>query len=386
MAKKYDKEMLKVRVARMHMLSKHPFWGSLACSIPIEFDESILTEGKPTAATNGEKIIFHPQFVKELTNPQLVFVLAHEVQHCALMHPLRRGNREPNRWNVACDIVDNYLLIENGVGEMPGFGIHNPDLYHQGGGKVEKIYELLPECDDPGSGTSPGGMGSMDIVLDADPKNKDNIEANMRNNLQQALQSAKDAGNVPGGIEDFVTDLTTPKVSWQQHLRNFVMTTRGTDRTYAKRNRRYAAHDLILPGTYGDRMGQLGFAIDCSGSTSDEMVSQGGTEGRSIQEEIRPELTHVFYFDTDVKKHDEYESDDPVEMKVYGRGGTCFRTTFEYIEENGIELECLVVLTDLDCHDFGPTPPYPVLWLVEENDYTKHLAKNVPFGQVVFYN
>lgn len=380
MADKYKKEMDRIRTARIKLLGAHPFFGDLAFSMPIQFDDTL---DPPTAATDGERVIFHPKFVEAMPIDELVFVLAHEVMHPALLHILRRGSRCPKRWNYACDVIVNQLLKESNVGTQPKWVIYKPDLYRAGEGKVERVYDLLPdteEYDKPGSGPS-GGHGSMDAVLDADPSRSEELAADMRNKLQQALQSAKQAGNVPGGLEAFVDQMTNPKVTWQQHLRNFVMTTRGKERTWSKPNRRYASAGIFMPGAYGETMGEIVFAIDCSGSTSDEMVSQCGAEVNSIKEELRPEKVHVIYFDSEVKRHEEFEPDDDMVVKAYGRGGTAFSPIFKFIEDNGINPESVIVATDLECSDYGPEPPYPVMWCVMDSPYFEHC--NAPWGQVL---
>jgi len=366
----HENEMRLIRQARMKLMGQAPFFGDLAFSLPIEFSDQL---NPPTAATDGMRIIYHPEFITKLPSEELVWVVAHEVMHPALLHTLRRGNRDPKRWNIACDIVVNYLLATSRVGKEWPNAVREDDLYRKGGGKVEKIYELLPEDYD---------KDPMDDVGDTDPKDADNLAADMRNKLQQAMQTAKKAGNMSSDLEAFIENITTPKVRWQDHVRNFVMTTRGTDRTYAKLNRRHAGTNVILPGSYGEKMGGLGCGLDCSGSTSDEMVSQFGSEMQSIQEELCPEYMHAIYFDHEVKKMETFEADDPITLKVYGRGGTCFRSVFEYIEKNQIELESLIMMTDLECDDYGPEPPYPVLWL-GVGPYAKEYAKSVPWGQVV---
>lgn len=375
-AKDYAEQKKKFMRARMKLLADHPFFGDLAYQLPIIWDDTL---NPPTAATNGKYIKFHPAFVDTISHEELVFLIAHEVMHPALMHILRRGNRDPHGWNVACDIVVNQLLIESGVGKMPNGGIQDWELYHKGEGKADKIYDLLPEQEygAPGSG-GVGGNGSLDAMEDVADGDKEATAADWRNKLQSAVQTAKAAGKLPGSIEQFVENMTNPKVAWQDKLRNFVMTTRGSDRTWAKPNRRYLSSGISLPGTYGETMGELVFAIDCSGSTSDEMVGQCGGEIASIQEELRPEKIHVLYFDTEVKKHEEFEPDDPLQVKVHGRGGTCFRTIFEYIDKAGISPENVVVATDLYCHDFGPKPDYPVMWCVMES-----CARKAPWGDIL---
>lgn len=365
MSKKYEEQEQKLKRARIRLLTDNPFFGDLAYNMPWEMDDQL---NPPTAATNGERIKFHPSFIAELKDLECVFVLAHEVMHSALLHTVRRGERHPLRWNIACDIVVNEMLIDSNVGKMIQGGIYEPDIYKEGNGKVEEIYEL--------------------IKLEDYPQDTDNVEdgtcgaeetaATWKNRLQQAAQTAKKMGKLSGQLEAFVDELTTPKVSWRDKLRNFIMTTKGSDRTYAKRNRRHISSGLNLPGTTGEQMGELVFAIDCSGSTSDNMVAQCGAELRSIQEDLRPEKIHVIYFDSDVKKHEEFEPDDPVQAKVYGRGGTAFSPIFKFIEDNGIEPQQCLVATDLYCSDFGPEPDYPVMWCVMESSNTQR-----PWGDVL---
>jgi predicted metal-dependent peptidase len=376
MTDKYHAQMTKIRSARIELLGKHPFFGDLAFGLPIEWNESL---NPPTAATDGKRIIFHPKFVEDLPVKQLVFVIAHEVMHPALLHILRIGKRCPKKWNVACDIVVNQLLRQSNVGEQPSWVIYDPNMYMQGQGNVEKIYDLLPAGDygEPGSGPG-GGKGSMDAIIEATSGEEQDAAANWRNKLHQALQTAKRAGNAPGDLEAFVEQMTKPQVSWEQHLRNFVMTTRGKERTWTKRNRRYASLDLALPGNHGEEMGELAFLIDCSGSTSDRMIGQCAAELASIQEELRPEKLHVLYFDTKVHKHDEFDPDTPITVKAHGRGGTCFRSAFEYMRQKGIEPEACVVATDLGCWDFGPQPSFPVLWCVMEST-----LNHAPWGQTL---
>ena len=66
-----------------------------------------------TMATDGYSIFINPMFVmEELSKKEVVFVLAHEIMHCVLLHMSRRGSRDPEKWNKAGDYVINYLLTD----------------------------------------------------------------------------------------------------------------------------------------------------------------------------------------------------------------------------------------------------------------------------------
>src|SRR5690606_9572129 len=79
-------------------------------------------------------------FTETLEDEEVAFVLAHEVLHCVLGHPDRRGERERLRWNVAVDYATNALLVET------GFTPPASALYERryAGLRAEEIYDVLP--------------------------------------------------------------------------------------------------------------------------------------------------------------------------------------------------------------------------------------------------
>lgn len=101
----------KIDRARTALIMSQPFWGTLSLYLePIE--DSEIAQG--TMATDGKRLVWCPDFVDALSAKELEGVVAHEVSHCALKHPLRRGKRDPELWNVACDYVINRDLIKAG--------------------------------------------------------------------------------------------------------------------------------------------------------------------------------------------------------------------------------------------------------------------------------
>lgn len=363
-----EKALASIRRSRIDLLSNHPFFGSLAMGMKITIDDTL---DPPTAATDGDDLYYHPDFINQLKPPEVTFVTGHEVLHAALDHVHRIGARDPGRWNVACDIVANQLLLENGVGSMPSGGIYDPALYAKGGGMVAKIYDLLPKNDK---------RKAMDNFKPGPPGKKPDPgrAAKARARLQKALQAAKEAGKSSGSLEAFVEGATETKVPWEQYLREF-MTAVKDDRTYARRNRRYAALDVILPGRDGSKIGPIGFAIDCSGSTDDKMIAQCGSEIQSIADELQPEVIYVVYWDTTVKKVEIIKPGEPINVKAYGRGGTDPRCIWKWFEDNDVVPEKVIVATDL-CFggDIGAEPDYPVMWAVMQGNLT-----NVAFGEVL---
>lgn len=74
-----------------------------------------------TMGVSVDTLYYNPDFVKKLTMEELIFVLIHEIMHLAMQHSLRRKNRDPYMWNVACDYFINKMIChEFKIPEMPG--------------------------------------------------------------------------------------------------------------------------------------------------------------------------------------------------------------------------------------------------------------------------
>ena len=67
-------------------------------------------------------------------------VFLHELLHAALLHPLRRGLRDPKLFNIAADIVVNGMVVADDSLELPNDSLRSEKLEHL---SVEEIYEIL---------------------------------------------------------------------------------------------------------------------------------------------------------------------------------------------------------------------------------------------------
>ena len=103
---------MKLAKAKTSLILEHPFVGTVAMNMPFE-----ITDAVPTAATNGKKVMFNPQFCNELTDEEMKFLVAHECMHPMLEHNYRRNERTHQRWNQAADYVINKLLIDDKIGK-----------------------------------------------------------------------------------------------------------------------------------------------------------------------------------------------------------------------------------------------------------------------------
>jgi predicted metal-dependent peptidase len=373
----------KFRISKMRtiMTLEYPFWGTLAMKMPMTLSDEV-----PTAATNGQRVLFNEEFVNSLTDDELLFLGCHEIGHPMLEHIFRRGARDPEGWNIATDIVLNQLLVNEGIGSMPKVGLLDKELYDAAEGQAEKVYDLLPKRGGGGGdGEEPDdrrggypGKGPLDQCEDGA---KDQAEREQRTQewkvaVAQAAQAAKMCGKLSAGIERLVGEILNPKVPWRQVLQQFVVKTKTDERTFARPNRRFASQGLYLPSVSGEAMGELLVAVDCSGSVGPNEMDQFAAELQSIKDELNPQKLHVTYFDSRVSHYEVYEQGEDLDIRPHGGGGTAFSPVFRYAEENGIEPLACVFLTDLYCHDFGDQPSYPVLWVTTGRE-------EAPWGQVV---
>jgi len=278
-----------------------------------------------------------------------------------------------------CDYVINELLTNEGVGKMPSGGLQNTSIYNAGGGTSDGIYNILEDQPgDDGSGGYADGNGPFDDCEDAEgsPAEQAQAQAEMKIQVAQAAQAAKMMGKMSANMQRLVDEVMQPKVNWRDVLRRFVEKARTDERTWARPNRRFISQGIYLPSVTGESMGELLFAVDCSGSIDQPTLNQFAAEIRTVKEDCLPVRIHVVYFDSEVSHYESYAPEDDLDIKPHGGGGTAFSPVFRYAEEHGIEPVACVFLTDLYCYDFGDAPDYPVLWV-------SNGADKAPFGEVV---
>lgn len=97
--------------AKVKMILKHPFFAVLA----LHLQEREAGKELPTTATDGKSLFVNAEWAKKLDDDEKLFVLGHEVLHCALGHLWRRGTRDPQRWNMAADYAINLILQKSGL-------------------------------------------------------------------------------------------------------------------------------------------------------------------------------------------------------------------------------------------------------------------------------
>ncbi len=377
--------------ARTRLMLDNPWFGSLAMRLDLI---SVTSQSAcPTMQTNGSVIQYSPEFVMKQTDAHLIGILAHEVLHCALLHPYRRGSRDKDNWNKACDYAINLDLTK------AGFTLPPDCLLDQqyAGMSADVIYAKLSAKPKDDNGQAPPPPPSTGTVEDA-PKDAQGqgqgtkpgkgqatpgqgmTEEDWKIATDQATSVTKACGNTPADAVRSAKAARQVPEDWRAILREFIEHQTPSDYSWSSPNRRYIADGLYLPGIVKENLGYIGVAIDTSGSISTATLSAFAQELTAIVQEARPERVQVVYCDSTVKHTQDFSPDDlQIDLDAKGGGGTRFTPALNHFERQDDAPLAVLYFTDLE--NFGEvlTPsPFPVLWVTGKN-----VTKPAPFGQLI---
>jgi predicted metal-dependent peptidase len=367
MDSKLDAEVReKLITARVGLLLRASFFGNLATRLKLVNADEWLT----TAATDGRNFYYNSRFIDMLRPKEIEFLFGHEVLHCVYDHMGRRGDRNPQLWNIADDYCVNGDLVKHRVGEkittVPCLYDHKYD-----GMCAEEVYDILYEnaekidinslveklLDDhlEGEGEGEGGEGddSGKSGGGGRPKlsqaEKDAIRDEIKEAVLAAAAASDNAGNLPAGVKRLIQDMTAPKMNWRELLRMQLESTIKSDFTWMRASRRGWHMDAVMPGMQLDPMIDIAISIDASGSMLDSMLKDFLAEVQGIMDSFPAYRIHILTFDTQVYNPQQYDSenlDTICDYEVHGGGGTDFDCVFDYFKENDIQPKRHIMFTD----------------------------------------
>jgi len=343
--------------ARVGLLLKASFFGNLATRLKlINADEWCAT-----AATDGRNFYYNTRFIEMLRPKEIEFLFGHEVLHCVYDHFGRRGDRDPQLWNIANDYCVNGDLVKHNVGEkitsVPCLydrkydGMSSEEVYDQLYEKATKIDigSLLDQMIDEhldGEGDEDGeGKGRPKLSAEDKQAIKDEIKEAML----AAAATVDGAGNLPAGVKRLIQQLTEPQLNWREILRMNLESTIKADYTWMRASRKGWHMDAVMPGQKPDEMIDVAVMLDASGSISQDMLRDFLSEIQGIMDSFPSYKIHVVTFDTDCYNPAQYDSDNldsMIDYEVKGGGGTDFDCIFTYLKDQEITPRRLIVFTD----------------------------------------
>ncbi len=399
-----DEIETKLSAARTRLILDRPFLGALVLRLPMQ---AAKPERCKSIGTDVRALYYNPEYISNLTLEQTQFVLAHEALHCALSHFARRQHRVRHRWDIACDLAINPLLISDGLKPPPGV------LLKSGfeGMMAEEIYPYIDDdmedethddhfyneenrsqgasagqsqdgqereaggagdgrSDDEGSGASPRPLSEAE---------QEQLAVQWRQRLAGAAQQAMQAGKLGATMARLVEHLLQPQLPWRMLLARYMTAVARDDYSYQRPSRREGS--AILPTLKSTQIDVV-IVLDTSGSVNDTELQEFISEIDAIKGQMRARLT-LHACDAELCGNGPWIFEPWEEFSmpsnIYGRGGTRFTPAFEWLEREGRRPDLLVYFTDAEGEFPKAEPAFPVLWLIKGRG-------KVPWGQRIQLN
>ncbi|MBQ1186920.1 MAG: hypothetical protein IIX54_04455 [Clostridia bacterium] len=379
--KGYIKRLL---LSRLRLLCNNGFFGMLLMHVGFGLDENC-----ETAYTNGRKICFGPQFLDSLNDTELDFVLMHEVMHIALRHCARGTNLEPERFNIACDIVVNSnILLSNNMDENSitlrkyGTSVHLAPNGKEGFEyTAEQVYEMLPPM--PANAKK---MVSGDIDRWDDHEQwGEPMEEYEKEEWEQWLRTASELISIRESTKSFggpalmaqrlLKRMNRADIDWRTILNEFIQE-EINDYSFSPPDRRFSDSPFFLPdfNEKDEKIKNIWFLIDTSGSISDKAIDAAYAEICSAIEQFGGKFEGILSF-TECFVTDPIpfcSTDELMAIKPIGGGGNDFSAIFRYMQENMQDNLPSQIIIITDGYDNFPKESaamgVPVLWLINNED------------------
>lgn len=392
-------------------------------------------KGNPvkTAATDGSRLFFNPEFAATLTPKEIRGVVLHEIWHVAAGHPWRLSSKmDSNKANICMDHEVNHIVIKSGE-TLPSDAYCNPRFENW---RFERIYqELYPEGGEPPPPPPPPPRrprppededeeGEDDEVK---PPSKGGDEEGGDDEVKPPSKGGDEEVNPPpwGEVweakdeegnalsekecEDILADLAdeirrgethqihsgkqeayggnaiiervcSPRAAWTKVITQLI-TRRGKQvgKTYRRPSRRGLVLDIPIAAPIYAGLNEVVIAVDISYSIDMKRLRAFFDHLDKLRKKIHIEKIHVLPFSTVAK------GDDVIVVKPNQKlprsfkigGGTRFAPIFNWQRRFAKRAELIIVFTDMGDSDYGDAPKCPVVWASSE---PIHGYNRPPFG------
>lgn len=416
----------KLLKSRSRLVSQQPFLAVLALRMG-----SIADNSKAAAmSTDGYDFFYNEGWIEQASIEDVQFAMASCALHAGLLHTTRRGNRDQEHWDKACDYAVNsilkdcgYAMREDSLYDAKYAGLSADQIYSmllpqpqqqkqqkQGQGQDQTQDQDQDQTQDqnqnqnqqPAKGHGKDFSGCRDSQTADRHQNQQSqsqgqgqdqnrgqqqqasaaeikeLENELKENFAQAIAAGKAAGQLPGGLQRLANEyFNPPQVDWKELLRAYMIKPKNDEYTWNRGNRRYLSQDLYLPTQRSVGSGEVVVCIDTSGSLTETQLQEFADEINDIVETVKPEKTYVLYCDTHIQHVDEFNQGEPLSFKAHGGGGTDFEPPFAWIKEKSLTPEVFVYCTDGYCNFPAEITDYPTIWVVN-SEVTPPWGEHVP--------
>jgi len=351
---------LKLHLHRL--LSDEPFFSAISRRVNKSASRALPTAGVTVDKDTLQfKMLYNPDFFKDMEENKIKGVLMHEFYHLIFKHVTsRKPENVPHLvWNIAGDLAINSMIGADNLPEgccIPG-GKQFEDYPL---GKTAEFYlEMMKDDEQFGDGN--GGFKDLDGQSGSDFGNFDDhsgwdeltdderqmVEERAKDIMEKAAKEANNSGrgwgSVSSGIKKEIMERLKTRVDWKKVLRAFVGAAQRADKSNTMRriNRRFP---YIHAGRKVNRVANIAISIDQSGSVSDSELNAFFNELNKLSELA---TFTVIPFDTKVAEDKVYtwRKGEKRKWERVMYGGTCFNAPTDYVNKGNFDGH--IVLTDL---------------------------------------
>ena len=351
---------LKLHLHRL--LSDEPFFSAISRRVNKSASRALPTAGVTVDKDTLQfKMLYNPDFFKDMEENKVKGVLMHEFYHLIFKHVTsRKPENVPHLvWNIAGDLAINSMIGADNLPEgccIPG-GKQFEDYPL---GKTAEFY-LEKMKDDEQFGDGNGGFKDLDGESGSDFGNFDDhggwgdltdderqmVEERAKDIMEKAAKEANNSGrgwgSVSSGIKREIMERLKTRVDWKKVLRAFIGAAQRADKSNTMRriNRRFP---YIHAGRKVNRVANIAISIDQSGSVSDSELNAFFNELNKLSELA---TFTVIPFDTKVAEDKVYtwKKGEKRKWERVMYGGTCFNAPTDYVNKGNFDGH--IVLTDL---------------------------------------
>lgn len=353
--------------------------------------DKIVTTAIPTMAVAPKDgkilLLYNKEFCNSLSDPELRFIVKHEIYHVVLHHISRRKPIEEEAQalhNLAADLAINSLIPDTAQCCMPtrkeckGIRPSDPQFKFEEKLSMEQYYQLLEEQfkgggKGKGEGDGKGGEGGekedgdgkdgkgggLDDHSTWSEKDAEIIKETIRQKVEQLAKRSKVWGNMPGDVKEMILAAQRSYVPWHRYLRHYFgnLISSRRESTFKKPNRRFG---YPYSGSKYKHIDRKCVYWDSSGSVGDKDLSQFTAETNKLAE-IMPVDLQVF--DTDLQGPTVKWDKKKLQVHVPGRGGTDFSAIMKHAEAQ--RYQSIIIFTD-GCASACARPQFvkDILWVI----------------------
>lgn len=312
----------------------------------------------PTLAVDSSNLYINPEYFESLEPNLRESALLHESLHLALKHVFRYVDfPNTNKFNLACDHIVNYML------QRLGFSIHPNWIYDSkyDNWSITDIYNDISDDTDQESNC---------MFKPITPDQVQELQARIYAAETILSKNPSLMQSIKGVLDAFVAANSNP-LPFKEILSEYLNEINRDDRSWQRPNRRMFAANQLAKGYSIGSLRSAVVAFDCSGSMSEQQRNVCIEQIEFMRDVLNISEIHLIVFDDQINNVIKIPQYTPIsQFELNGGNGTNLTPVLDYIEDNQISPEVLLIFTDMGLYLPEKRPNYSVVWIgIEPSQY-----------------